>query len=332
MTDDNADFREFAAAFGEPLMRVAYLLVAGVAPDGVVGHDEERAGERVVRALARVRRNWRQAVSVGAPESVAIESLVARLPREAARPAPPTERETVEEEDDDELLLDAVWRAWKAIPPVERVPLLFADVGVASRQLEGIAVPDSFGSGRRLRSLAATAWERLRACVVADPDAATLLAGQSTARLDVSVDALLGRSLAREAAKVSAPVESYPRALAVAGRTRRRIGVAAAAAVAVIVAGTVGGVSTSRHGSDSTAADPTPVDTATASSASAAPSSEFVASDDERVVDWPIRGELSDDTALLSNLRSSFVANTLTRSATCRFCSPPTRRRSGSPM
>jgi hypothetical protein len=303
MSDDNAEFREFAGAFGEPLTRIAYLLVAGAQPSGAEDRDEERARDRMVRALARARRHWREALSGGSPESVAVESLVTRLPREVARPTPPVASPEIAEadDDDDESLLDAVWRAWKSLLPAERVPLLFADIGVASRQLQGIAVPDAFGSYRRLRSLENAAWAKLRASIVADPSAAAYLRRQPATHLDDNIDTLLARTLAREAPKVTAPVDAYPQALAAASRTRRRIGLAFAAVVAAVVATTVG-VSMSRNNPSATAADPT-------ITPSAAPSSEFVANKADRVVDWPIRGELSDDATLLSNLRTAFVAN-----------------------
>ena len=299
MSDDDAEFREFAGAFGEPLARAAYLLVAGVDPSGEENRDEERARERMVRALARVRRHWREALSGGSPESVAIDSLVTRLAREVARPTSPLA--SLAEADDDELLLDAVWRAWKSLLPAERVPLLFADIGVASQQLQGIAVPDAFGSYRRLRSLENAACVKLRASIVADPDAVAFLRRQPATYLDDSIDTLLARTLAREARRVTAPVDAFPQALAAASRTRRRIALVAAAVAAAVAATTVG-VSISRDNPSATAADAT-------TTPSAAPPSEFVANKDDRVVDWPTRGELSDDATLLSNLRTTFVAN-----------------------
>jgi hypothetical protein len=300
MNNDDAAFREFAAAFSEPLLRVAHLLLAGV--DSTAALDEQRARVRVVRALARARRRWREALSSGSPESVAVESLVTRLPRAVALPAAPPAGQESDDVDDEELLLDAVWRAWKSLLPAERVPLLFADVGVASRQLQGIAVPDSFGSYRRLRSLENAGWAKLRASIGVDPTVSALLARQQATYLDDNVDALLARTLTREASKVSAPVDTCPQALAVASRTRRRMGLAAAAVVVALVATTVG-VSMSRNNPSATAAD------VTTSSPSAAPSSEFLANKDERVVDWPVRGELGDDATLLSNVRTAFVAN-----------------------
>jgi hypothetical protein len=314
MTDDDAEFREFAAAFGEPLARVAYLLVAGVDPSGVADRDEERARERMVRALARTRRYWREALSDRSPESVAVESLVTRLPRALARPsrppagpdlADPDKADDADDADDTdvELLLDAAWRAWKALLPAERVPLLFAEVGVASSQLQDITVPEAFGSYRRLRSLENSAWVKLRASIAADPAAAMLLERRPPGYLDESIDTLVARMLAREAVTVTTPVDAYPQALAVASRTRRRIGVAVTAVAACVAVISVVGISTSRNTTSATVAD------STSSSPSVAPSSGFVASGDERVVDWPIRGGLHGDTTLLSNLRTAFVAN-----------------------
>jgi hypothetical protein len=304
MSDDAAEFREFAGAFGEPLTRVAYLLIAGVDPSGAQSRDQERARERMVRALARTRRHWREALSDGSPESVAVESLVTRLPRAVARPAPPSgPPDVADTDDDDELLLDAAWRAWKALLPAERVPLLFADVGVASRQLQGIVVPDAFGSYRRLRSLESSAWVKLSASIAADPTAAVLLEKRPAGYLDERIDTLVAQMLAREATTVATPVEACPQAVAAATRTRRRIGVAVAAVAVCVAAITVVGASISRNTTPATAAD------SRSSSPSTRTSSAFVATGDERVVDWPIRGGLRDDTTLLSNLRTTFVAS-----------------------
>jgi hypothetical protein len=66
------EFREFVGGFADPLARLAYLLTAGASGDPAVLSAE---------ALARVRRQWRDAEVTGAPESLAVEALVSALPR-----------------------------------------------------------------------------------------------------------------------------------------------------------------------------------------------------------------------------------------------------------
>ncbi|HEX7104848.1 MAG TPA: hypothetical protein VF218_02700 [Acidothermaceae bacterium] len=319
MADADAQFREFAAAFGEPLTRVAHLLQAGLDPAGDAQRDERRAGERVVRSLAQVRRHWREASDGGSPEAFAVEALLSRLPRASSwrrltparcpKPDPSQDLDQDLDEDldqglDQDLLLDRVWQAWKGLSPRERVALLFADAGVASRQLDGLAFPDTFASPRRLRRLENSAWRKLGAQVSGDRTGVRLLAKLPPTFLEDNIGTLVRRMLNREAAKVTAPVDAYPRAAAVAARVRRRVGLAVAAvAVLAVGATTAVSVSTSRHPAKTTAGA-----TSTASQ-SASPASAFVANSDERVVDWPVRGELRGDTDLLANLRSAFVAN-----------------------
>ena len=61
------EFREFVAGFADPLTRLAYLLTAGTSGDPAVLSAD---------ALARVRRQWRDAEMTGAPESLAVEALL----------------------------------------------------------------------------------------------------------------------------------------------------------------------------------------------------------------------------------------------------------------
>jgi len=65
------EFREFVVGFADPLTRLAFLLTAGADGDPAV---------RSADALARVRRQWRDAESTGAPESIAVEALLSALP------------------------------------------------------------------------------------------------------------------------------------------------------------------------------------------------------------------------------------------------------------
>jgi hypothetical protein len=291
MRDADAEFREFSAAFAEPLTRLCYLLVAtgDTRPDD----DVELARRRTVRALARVRRRWRDATSGGSPEAVAVEAMLSRLPRASAVPKSqmPGVNERLDErdnerdndEDADDAPLDAAWRAWTTLPPRERVPLLFADLGVASRHLQSVPLPDSYASERTLWRVEQAAWSKL-----------------------ADVEAFLGRALARAASSVPVSVDPGAQAVALAGRDRRRRGALVATAGVVAIAITAVSVSTSRHPPKAAAAGAT----VTPSSATvSAPPSAFVANSDEQVVDWPTRGDLKSDTALLSSLRSTFVAD-----------------------
>ncbi len=290
MRDFEAEFREFSASFAEPLTRLSYLLLAigGSRSE----RDEELARERVVRALAQVRRRWREATDGGSPEAVALEAVVTRLPRTGAEPRPPTapvlDAEDAEDEDDaaDDARLDAAWRMWTTLTPRERVPLLFADIGLASRQFQGVDLPASFASDRVLRRLENTAWSKLKG-------------GED----------FLARALARASSTVTASADVSARAIASAGRDRRRRAWVAAAVVTA-VAGAGLSISISRHAPKASATGAAGATGATASARpTGAPSSAFLANSDEQVVDWPTRGGLKGDTTLLSSLRSTFVAD-----------------------
>jgi hypothetical protein len=65
------EFREFVVGFADPLTRLAFLLTAGASGDPAALSAE---------ALARVRRQWRDAEVTGAPEALAVEALVSALP------------------------------------------------------------------------------------------------------------------------------------------------------------------------------------------------------------------------------------------------------------
>src|SRR5476649_2121564 len=65
------EFREFVVGFADPLTRLAFLLTAGASGDPAVLSAD---------ALARVRRQWRDAEVTGAPELLAVEALVSALP------------------------------------------------------------------------------------------------------------------------------------------------------------------------------------------------------------------------------------------------------------
>ncbi len=302
MRDFDAEFREFAAAFAEPLTRLGYLLLATDASQR--DEDQARAQHRTTRALARVRRRWRDVTS-GSPESLAIESLLTRLPRVAveANAVIPPPGAVENDEDEDDALLDVAWRAWTTLVPRERVPLIFADIETASRQLRGLELPESFGSRRRLRRLDDAARLKFREGVVRDAFATKTLGTCAPEQLDQRIGALLSRALSRNALAIEASIDAFPQAIALASRLRRRVSMLVAAGTAVVVALTAVGVSTSRHSSKASTAD------VAASAHSGAPPSAFLANNDEQVVDWPTRGELQRDTGLLSSLRATFVAD-----------------------
>jgi hypothetical protein len=71
MAQVETEFREFVVGFADPLTRLAFLLTAGASGDPAALSAE---------ALARVRRQWRDAEVTGAPESLAVEALVSALP------------------------------------------------------------------------------------------------------------------------------------------------------------------------------------------------------------------------------------------------------------
>lgn len=288
MRDFDAEFREFSAAFAEPLTRLSFLLLATGDPQRE--RDEALARDRTVRALARLRRHWRDATSGGSPEAFAVDAIVTRLPRSSAEPASPTTlaldaKDDEDNEDDDnegdDARLDAAWRAWTTLTPRERVPVLFTDIGVASRHLQGVELPDSFCSDRTLRRLENAGWSKLRG---AEP--------------------LLARALTRASSSVAVAADLPMRAITLADTNRRRRGALVAAVVVMAVAVTGVSISTSRHSPKASAAG-----AAATSRPTSASSSVFLANKDEQVVDWPIRGGLKDDTALLSNVRSTFVAD-----------------------
>jgi len=71
MAQVETEFREFVVGFADPLTRLAFLLTAGASGDPAVLSAD---------ALARVRRQWRDAEVTGAPEALAVEALVSGLP------------------------------------------------------------------------------------------------------------------------------------------------------------------------------------------------------------------------------------------------------------
>jgi hypothetical protein len=71
MSKADDEFHDFVVGFADPLTRLAFLLTSGTPGDPAV---------RSADALARVRRQWRDAETTGAPEAIAIEALLSALP------------------------------------------------------------------------------------------------------------------------------------------------------------------------------------------------------------------------------------------------------------
>jgi hypothetical protein len=83
MTRPENEFRGFVGGFADPLARLAFLLTAGTDIDATALTND---------ALAQVRRRWRDAETTGAPETQAVEALLAALPRRrkvGSRPTAP---------------------------------------------------------------------------------------------------------------------------------------------------------------------------------------------------------------------------------------------------
>ncbi len=282
MSSADGEFREFVASFAEPLTRLAGLLI--VSDPNSVG-DTHRS---VVRALARTKRDWRD--ESAAPEQHSVDALLSRLPRVRPAATPPSV-DFPDDEPQTRAVKSAVWRAWCALDPRHRVPLLFADPSVASRRLDGIDLPASFASARKLNRLHAEADERLRFALAQDVE--------TQASVDDVVDSWLTPTLAEVAPRFASPTDVWSKVDAEAGRGRLKAVAAAAAVVAVLVGGWIAA---------SGASQPKPPAAVVASSSppppAGGPSLELSA---DRVVDWPTRGDLSGDSQFLSRVRTAFI-------------------------
>jgi hypothetical protein len=255
MTGPESEFREFVGGFADPLARLAYLLTAGTQIDPAALTND---------ALAQVRRRWRDAETTGAPETQAVEALLAGLPRRrkvASRPAAPDDVRGLHPETagrqlvaqvgapvdppdlpvadadmdvDTAVLREAIWTAWLTLAPRARVPMVLADASVASRRLAGIDVPETFGSAHRQEVIADEALRSLRARVVSDLPARA----RAQSLPDDQLIGLLDDTLREHAGAASGPIDPYPRVLEHVGRQRRRA-VSLVAVVIVVVTATV---------------------------------------------------------------------------------------------
>jgi hypothetical protein len=284
MASADSEFRDFVAGFAEPLTRLAGLLIA------VDTTTLETTHRPVIRALARTKRDWRDGSS--APEAYSVGALISRLPRVRSSAEPSQVVDFPDDEPEARAVKAAVWRAWCSLDPSQRVPLVFADPSIASRRLAGIDLPSSSLSGSKVNRLRADAAERIRSALAQDP----VVAG----RVDDVIDNWLAATLAEVAARFHAPADIWSQVDAEVNHLRWKAGAAAVAVVAVLVGGwtAAAGVSQPKQhpatASDSAVARP--------------PADQPLTLSTDQVVDWPTRGNLSDDSELIAQLRSAFVA------------------------
>lgn len=286
MSRADGEFRDFVAGFAEPLTRLAGLLIASSPTDP---KSVDAAQRSVIRALARTKRDWRDESS--APEEHSVEVLLTKLPN----PKPSPEPQTIDFPDDEpevRAIKSAVWRGWSALDPRHRAPLLFADPSIASRRMDGIDLPRSFASARKLNRLRTESAERLRFALAKD-DA-------SGENVDDVIDSWLDPTLAEVATRFEAPTDVWSRVDAQLNRLRWKTGVAAAAVMAVLVGGWMAAA-----GASQPKRPPAAASSSTSGGPRAAPPVELSAN---RVVNWPTRGSLSNDAEFLSHLRTAFIA------------------------
>ncbi len=306
----DTEFREFAAGFGEPLARLAYVLIAGTGGDDDA--DLARAEALTIEALARTRRRWREVDTHGLPESIAVEALLSRLPRSrrtSARPAdpPPVLVDAAGEPLDPAALRDAMWVAWCSLEPRQRVPLVFDDPAVIAPQLRGLDVPQTFASTRRL-----LAWQQRASETLLGVWKAVTVGVRSASRADMPV--VLRDGMHSHAAGVRPLIDAYGRAgVAVRRlRTRARSVAAGATAACAAVAAVVVVISSGGGGHPAAAPSPSasrPSPGATSAGSSPPATSLFTALDpaQDLVVEWPLRGNAATDVNLLYNLRGEFL-------------------------
>ncbi|HEX7104849.1 MAG TPA: hypothetical protein VF218_02705 [Acidothermaceae bacterium] len=283
----DGELRDFVAGFAEPLTRLAALLLAASPADARSTANAERLA---IAALARTKRDWRDA-SAG-PESAAVEALLSRLPRRRAPESPPPV-DFPDDEPEIAAVKSAVWRAWAALDPRHRAPLLFNDLSAVIRRLDGIELPRSFASSRKLSALISEADERLRFALAQDD-------ATSCPPADV-ITAWFAPTLADVAARFDAPIDAASRVDAESGRLRWRTVVAVAAVVAVLAGGSVVAANASQP-------KRTPATAASSSPAAQRPAQQALGTSAGQVVDWPTRGGLRDDTALIAGIRAAYVA------------------------
>jgi hypothetical protein len=310
---------DFIVGFADALTRLAYLLT--VTETAELPDATSNAYRRATVALAQAVRHWRDVHVTGAPEPIAVEALLNRLPRKHNRRAtspdsldatPVTESAlsigaiSPDDEKSDaaielQRLHEAVWRAWTRLPERQRVPFLFAEVSPVSRLLDSLDVPAGFATPRRLEMLAGQAVLNLTAYLEVDRS----IVGAPTVH---ELEALLADVLPQHAYDIVSSPDPYTAVVDVAYRARRRGMVAAALVIAVIAvsATVIANISTSRDRSKQAAASSAG---SSASRQAGAVQNDAAAEQGAPLVNWPTRGTLKDDAALIAKVRSSFVAD-----------------------
>ena len=318
MTRSDDDYREFVGSFADPLSRLAFLLTVGLPVDAADAPDD-----LVAAALAQLRWRWREVEATGAPEPLAVEALVSVVRRrfrrrrrptstpviDAAEPAAPDGTDTASDVDidvDERAMRDVTWTAWQQLAPTQRLPLVLADVSVASRRLAGIDVTDSLGSARRQSRAADDAMNRIRAALVRDPATRRRAAVLD----DAALADLVQETLRERASTAPGSVGAYFRVEERVRRTRRRVVAQVALVVVLLVAGVVTAVKVSTpKSSKATAA----AAAASAASATASRVDSLLAPGGLNgpplgpVVAWPTRGNAAADAVLLAQLRATFL-------------------------
>jgi hypothetical protein len=226
---------------------------------------------------------------------------------DAAEPAPPasTGSGTDTASDVDERAMhDVTWTAWQQLLVTQRLPLVLADLSVASRRLAGIDVSDSLGSARRLWHAADDATNRIRAALLRDPATRR----RAAALDDADLADLVQETLRARASSAPGSVGAYVRVEERVRRTRRRVAMQVALAVVVLVGGVVTAVKVSTPKSSKATAAAAHAASPTASRVDAllAPGG-LNGPPLGPVVAWPTRGNAAADAVLLAQLRASFL-------------------------
>ncbi len=317
MARSDTEFHDFVVGFADPLSRLAYLLT-----DGAVAS----SSASTVDALAQVRRQWREAETTGSPESLAVEALVGRLPRPwrvphhvpnpsrhvdapDIRPDPrtadtntsvDTATEALSVGEIDAAVSEVIWNSWRQLEPRHRVPLVFADLSVASRRLAELDVPESFGAARRSAAIADETVRAIRADLAADPRTRAAVAAMN----DVAIVDRLSRVLRLRGAEATVPSDPYPMVTSRTRELRRRtLGVVGIAGVLVVAAALAvatfsGGTREGKKATTTAHADkPRPV---------VVPADQPAAGSRLNVA-WPTRGNAADDTTLIDRLKLMFA-------------------------
>lgn len=301
MARSDTEFHDFVVGFADPLSRLAYLLTDGAAVS---------SSASTVDALVRVRRQWREAETTGSPESLAVEALVAGLPHHWQLPhqsphADPRDIDTdmtvaakagaMSAGEIDAAVSDVIWNSWRRLEPRHRVPLVFADLSVASRRLAELEVPESFGPVRKSAAIADETVRAIRVDLAADPRTRAAAAAMS----DVAIVDRLLVVLRLRGAAAAVPHDPYPMVTSRARELRRRmLGAVSVVGVLVIAASVVvASLSAAKKPKSARADTPVPV---------RVPADQLAVGSRLNVA-WPTRGNAADDYRLIDRLKLMFT-------------------------